>query len=437
MKINCTYTDLVELHKITPNPKNNNRHNPEQIERLAKIIDFQGQRRPLIVSKTSGFLNCGHCTLEAIKLLGWKECAVDYQEFESEAAEYANMTADNELARWAELDKHMMLNEIESGLDLDLDLLGIEDLVLPNLDGEIVENLTLSDKFIAPPMSILDTRQGYWLDRNRFWKGLNIKSEMGRSVNKNTQISDLDDEFKTGFTAVAPETSIFDPTLAEIINIWFSPIGGIVIDCFAGGSVRGVVASLVGRKYIGVELRPEQVEANRAQENICNQDNMPVWHCGDSVNIDKICSGVGADLLFSCPPYADLEVYSDIEGDISNMGYDDFIVAYRKIIKNSCSLLKNDSFACFVVGEVRDNKGKYRNFVGDTIGAFIDSGLHYYNEIVLVNQVGTGAMRANKQFSSSRKAVKVHQNVLVFVKGDPKKATEKCGEVEVLLENFT
>ena len=65
---------------------------------------------------------------EKIKKLGWKECAVDYQEFESEAAEYANMTADNELARWAELDKHMMLNEIEgdSLKGLDLDLLGVE-----------------------------------------------------------------------------------------------------------------------------------------------------------------------------------------------------------------------------------------------------------------------------------------------------------------------
>ena len=109
--------------------------------------------------------------------------------------------------------------------------------------------------------------------------------------------------------AEATGTSIFDPVMCELAYRWFSAPGMQVLDPFAGGSVRGVVASVLGRRYFGNELRPEQVAANEAQADIC-PDPKPVWHCGDSVNIREYFTGQ-ADFLFSCPPYADLEVYSD------------------------------------------------------------------------------------------------------------------------------
>jgi hypothetical protein len=94
-------------------------------------------------------------------------------------------------------------------------------------------------------------------------------------------------------------------------------------------------------------------------------------------------------------------------------------------------MLDDNRFACFVVGDIRDDKGIYRDFIGDTIQSFINSGLKLYNHLILIEQSGTASMRASKLFLSSRKAVKTHQNVLVFVKGDPKKATEACGDVEI------
>ena len=109
MKINCAYDELVELSKLVPNPKNNNKHPKEQIERLAKIIDFQGQRSPVVVRNMSGIIVKGHGRLEAIKKLGWDKCAVDYQDYESEAQEYADMIADNEIAKWAEFQTDMFL----------------------------------------------------------------------------------------------------------------------------------------------------------------------------------------------------------------------------------------------------------------------------------------------------------------------------------------
>ena len=132
-KINCAYTELVDVSKLVPNPKNNNKHPIEQIKRLAKIIDFQGQRSPVVVSKRSGFIVKGHGRLEAIKMLGWEKCAVDYQDYESEAQEYADMIADNQIATWAEFDDDMLLQEIPD-LDLDLDMFGMEK--IPKLEEE-------------------------------------------------------------------------------------------------------------------------------------------------------------------------------------------------------------------------------------------------------------------------------------------------------------
>ena len=228
-------------------------------------------------------------------------------------------------------------------------------------------------------------------------------------------------------------TSIFDPVLCEIAYRWFSPVGGLILDPFAGGSVRGIVASKLGRQYIGHELRQEQVDANRIQGGeLCGDDaHPPAWIAGDSRNIDTTCADVHADMVFSCPPYADLEVYSDDPKDLSTMKYSDFRAVYFEIIKKACDRLKPDSFACFVVGEVRDKKGNYIDFVGDTVQAFRDAGLEYYNEAILITAVGSLPIRAGRQFSAGRKLGKTHQNILVFVKGSGKKAADRCGVVDV------
>lgn len=226
--------------------------------------------------------------------------------------------------------------------------------------------------------------------------------------------------------------SIFDPVLCEIVYRWFSPEFGSVLDPFAGGSVRGIVASKLKRQYIGVELRQEQVDANVAQGNSLCEDFKPVWLCDTSMNITKIIAQE-VDLVFSCPPYADLEVYSDDPRDISNMSYDKFLSFYENIINQSVSKLKNNRFACFVVGEVREKKGGgfYRGFVPDTIRAFEKAGARLYNEAILITSAGSLPIRAARPFLAARKLGKTHQNVLVFCKGDPVKATEACGEVGV------
>jgi hypothetical protein len=298
--------------------------------------------------------------------------------------------------------------------------------------------LSLRDRFVIPPFSVLETRQDYWIRRKRAWLSLGIQSEVGREdgliggwSSFSAAREDPDGWFsgKGGLNA----TSVFDAVLCEVAYRWFCPPGGRVFDPFAGGSVRGIVAGALGRQYDGVDLRPEQVESNRAQaidifgRHTFNGDAFPdpivrpTWHVGDAVNGPPDTGPY--DFLFSCPPYGDLEVYSDDPADLSTMEHEAFIGAHTRAIFEAVQCLRNDRFAGWVVSDFRDKAGLLRQFVNDTVSAFNLAGAHLYNDFVLVNRVGSAAVRAPKQFEASRKMVRLHQHFLVFVKGDPRKAT--------------
>jgi DNA modification methylase len=288
-----------------------------------------------------------------------------------------------------------------------------------DLFGEVVvTNPLLREKFIEPPFSILDTKSGNWQRRKKLWKRIGMKSEVGRDATTFNMKDWADKKREQGLKGhkLPSDTSIFDPALCEVLYHWFVPKGGTILDPFAGGSVRGIVANYLDFKYTGIDIRQEQVDSNREQAlDILSANNQPQWYVGDSnLVLDEMKSNK-YDLVFSCPPYADLEVYSDMDGDISNMPYEKFMKAYEEIINKSCNLLKDEGYAIFVVGEVRDKKGNYIGFVPDTIKAFKKAGLHYYNEGILLNSIASASMRANGNMKS-KKLVKIHQNILIFRK---------------------
>ena len=283
----------------------------------------------------------------------------------------------------------------------------------------ITPKAELKTMFGENPFSILDAKTGSWQARKRKWINLGIKSEVGRDAKTFAMKDWADKKGKEGTlrgNKLPSDTSIFDPVLCELMYRWFCPDGGRILDPFAGGSVRGVVANFLNYHYTGIDIRQEQVDSNREQAlTILSADNQPMWLVGDS---NKVLDGLedeSFDLIFSCPPYADLEVYSDIDGDISNMKYDDFLVAYESIIKKSCSKLKAGGHAIFVVGEVRDKNGLYYGFVPDTYTCFKNAGMRLYNEAILSTSLASAAIRAAGNMKSG-KLVKVHQNILDFVK---------------------
>lgn len=457
--MNQTQIEHLPLDRLVPYANNARTHSEEQVAQISASIREFGFTNPVLVT-ADGTIIAGHGRVMAARKLGLTEVPCIRLEHLTPNQVKAYVLADNRLALNAGWDEELLKVEIQS-LDeagFDTSLLGfnadeLEAFLGDGLEGVATsESGALSERFGFPPFSVLNAREGKWQERKQSWLTLGIASEVGRDDSLvfdvsaqpvgTYQLKNAYDE-KLGrksewseFAAAHPEaikqggTSIFDPVLCEISYAWFCPEGGCILDPFAGGSVRGVVASRMGRNYVGIDLRQEQVEANRKQGEMLCESYHPVWHCGDSRAVLPTIEG-SFDFIFSCPPYADLERYSDDPKDLSTMDYPEFIQAYEEIIAKACALLNEDAFACFIVGEVRNDDGNFHGFVPDTIKAFEKAGLRFYNEGILVTAVGSLAIRVGRQFTQSRKLGRTHQNILVFVKGDPKRATEKCGPVEL------
>jgi hypothetical protein len=287
------------------------------------------------------------------------------------------------------------------------------------------------ERFVMPPFSVLNANGGEWRKRKARWLGLGFEGAAGRK----------DDLCFSGWDASRPEyswiggltnTSVFDPVLCELSYRWFCPAGGTVLDPFSGGVTRGLVAAALGLDYVGVDIRDEQVEENLLQWCAIGAPDWgcPVWVVGDGSHPAEAASGE-YDFLYTCPPYWNLEHYSDDPADLSNMGWAEFGERYTAGIVEACGLLCPDRFAAYVVGEVRDPdlRGCYRSLLALTVAAFAEAGCGLYNEAVFVAATGSLPVRASRTFSVSRKLGNQHQFLLVFVKGDPKRAHAACGEV--------
>jgi hypothetical protein len=135
VEIKSKEISIVDIDTLVENPKNNNHHPKEQVERLAKIIKYSGFRNPLTVSSRSGFVLCGHGRIAAAKMAGMKEVPVIFQEFKDEAEEYAHLTADNAIALWASIDLAKVNSEmLDFGPEFDIDLLGIKEFTIEPME---------------------------------------------------------------------------------------------------------------------------------------------------------------------------------------------------------------------------------------------------------------------------------------------------------------
>lgn len=134
----CEHTDRVDPKTLQDHPKNPNKHPSKQIEALCKNIDKFGWRHPIVVSKRSGLVICGHARKQAaIKL----ECdaPVDYQDFDDDTAELAVLMADNIIPELASMDSELKISNLEEIkiADISLDIIGVEPIVSrDNVDAE-------------------------------------------------------------------------------------------------------------------------------------------------------------------------------------------------------------------------------------------------------------------------------------------------------------
>ena len=471
------------------NPRHGN------IAAIAESLTENAQYAPIVVQTSTRHVLSGNHTLMAAQLLGWEHIDVVMVDVDDARARKivlsSNRTA--ELAVYdddalAELLSYLNEDYIGTGWTAD----DVERLITPPEPPPASGNPTLADRFLIPPFDVLDARQGWWRERRKQWIGLGIRSELGRAAEDGSgdpvpggagQGSFMRDtkkyqrgnglprqsESSRGLTyheqKVAAErmagrpltaaefeashyvpsteaetgTSIFDPVLCELTYRWFSPPAGAVLDPFAGGSVRGLVAAVLGRTYIGNDLSPGQIEANREQgdaftaRGLVKSDTV-TWTSGDSATWVGTLPADSADLLFTCPPYLWLERYSDDPADLSNMTEAGFEAVYTRILTGAARALRPDRYAVIVTGDVRDSRtGRLADFRAMTVRAAAVAGLSFQSGAVLVKPAGSLAARAARTFQGTRALGRTHQDVLVFCKGNRGAAAKACGDVDVHL----
>lgn len=102
-------------------------------------------------------------------------------------------------------------------------------------DKEVQAIQKLEDKFIVPPFSVLNTREGYWQDRKKHCNiliGDNGESRDDIESKVNATVSNWEDKPYKGGVIRESSISILDPVLAEIVNKWFGLENSKTFDCF-------------------------------------------------------------------------------------------------------------------------------------------------------------------------------------------------------------
>ena len=251
-----------KVDDLIPYVNNARTHSEEQVSQIASSIKEFGFNNPILLDGDNGVV-AGHGRLLAAKKLGMEEVPCIELAHLSGAKKRAYILADNKLALNAGWDYNLLNIELESLMkeDMDLNVIGFSDEELNeilktsesliNTGGE--ENKyapnqelkgALQERFIAPPFSVLDTRQDYWVNRKKEWLDITGNLSETRNTKETGAISD------SGLISTINEgTSNFDPVLAEIVYKWFCPDNGKILDPFGGEQTKGVVAGVLGYKY--------------------------------------------------------------------------------------------------------------------------------------------------------------------------------------------
>lgn len=213
--------------------------------------------------------------------------------------------------------------------------------------------------------------------------------------------------------------SVFPAPLIEWVLLRYGgEPGGRMLDAFAGGPPRALVSTIMGYNYVGFEIRQAQIDEN---EELLGQLGLKghQYILGDG---RYLADGIGLfDVAFTCPPYWNLEAYSDLENDLSNLKtYEQFNFGMHSTAVAHSKLLKPGAFLCFVIGNFRDKKGELIDFRAHTVENFREAGFLFWQEIILSRNFGSAAQRSTNAWRG-HKLVSNHEFLLVFRQPENKK----------------
>lgn len=246
------------------------------------------------------------------------------------------------------------------------------------------------------------------------WKpNINITKELKEIINDNAQVRPTLNAHRSDrkHGVNKERCSIFNPHLAQMILSAYCPLNARIYDAFGGGGTRGYVATKMGHKYMGIEIRKEEVE--RLKEQMRKWNLYFDMFLGDSRKYNPKGS---FNFAFTCPPYYDLELYSNLEGDLSNAkNYQDYLRMLKDVMQIIYNSLEKDCFSVFVVGNFRDIKGELEHLNGDLIRMGKEIGFKLWDEIIWMGASNVALTRCG-QFGINRKSVRMHEYIVVLKK---------------------
>jgi len=212
------------------------------------------------------------------------------------------------------------------------------------------------------------------------------------------------------------DSSVFNPAVASWILNCFAPAEGVCFDPFGGGGTRAIMAAKHGLRYVGMELRQDEVEAVMERCDAAGVRESVTIHTGDARNCSQVEDGTG-DFLITCPPYWNLEKYDGGDADLSEIDdYDSFNAELSKVVRETWRVLKPGALAVWVVGLHRDGKGNLCAMNHDVAKMHQEAGFWFKEEIVLAHR-NNGAIQRVGNFEKGNKfLIRTHEYALVFVR---------------------
>lgn len=275
------------------------------------------------------------------------------------------------------------------------------------------------------PLTVLQSARGDWQARRKLWAAAGLTGDAGRD-----HLAIWPTISKAAGIEWQRAVSVFDPHLTDVHYGWYCPPGGRILDPFAGGATRGLVAAVRGFHYTGVDLSARQVEANREQYEAWRErghiKGSATWITGAAQDVLPGLDG-GFDYVFTCPPYHSLERYSDDPADLSVMEWGEFTDALGRIVGLSVGLLREDAFATWIVGDVRDKQGYLRGLPARVDVAHGEAGARMVNDAVIAAPLGGKFGVIWRLWTPTRSMTRIHSYAHTYVAGDRRAATARIG----------
>lgn len=218
--------------------------------------------------------------------------------------------------------------------------------------------------------------------------------------------------------------SEFNPDLCKFVIQYWSNRGDLILDPFHGWGTRCAIAMQLGRAYMGYDISP--TTNKDVAEMIREQTLQTKWFgceipaykllCGDGTLVSEVQQD-SVDLIFTCPPYFNIEKYESVKGQLSDI--DDYKVFMQKMAtaaKRYIEVLKDKKFCVLVVGDWRE-KGTLRLFSKDMIDVFCSAGFTLYD--LLIHKLNSAAIVGCGNFDENHFVTKSHEYILVFKKSKP------------------